>query len=122
MSELIAEPTEVGTWMLESAIDQWMQYDEGDFKVLTHEEDGELFSVSLIDQGEGKEITLSPLKFFKEHKRLIWEGEMSNVEGGAAPAWWNFASKVNGADADEYDSNTTDFVLQVLMYGEIIYS
>lgn len=118
MSELIAEPTEVGTWMLECALSEWYGYDEGNLSHKWHA-DG---SVTVKDSDFKVTKTIKPLTFFNKHKALIFNSGMMDIENGAHHSWWNWASKSNGASADDYDGYTTDFILQLFLYGKIVYS
>ncbi len=104
-----------GQDMLNCAGRQWFAYDDNlSFKWIERE-DGQIF----IADG-AHSITVRPSFFFQEHKRLIFEGQM--MEHDVHPSYWSWANKVNGADADDYDDYTCDFVLQIMLYGKVIYS
>lgn len=114
-STLIDTPAVVGQWMLESALSSWYSYDdEGNFSHTWHE-DG---SVTISDPDENAELTISPEEFFHWHARYIWLAQIDNYRHD----WIEFAFKSSGVTADEYDDNTTDAVLQNLLYsGQVIY-
>ncbi len=109
---------EVGEDMLGCASRQWFQYDDNGSFIWDVNENG---SRTISDPDEDKSMTITPLFFFIAHRRLIWEGAMADLEGGADTSWWNWASKVNGADPDDYDDWSCDFVLQALLYGKVVY-
>jgi hypothetical protein len=114
-SSLSSTPAEIGQWMLDCALTQWYQYDdEGNFD---HHSDPLTGNVTISDPDEEKSITITPYEFFKKHVELIWLATIDNYRHD----WIDFAFKSSGADADEYDANTCDAVLQNLLYGEIVY-
>lgn len=118
--ELITLPKELGLDMIQCGLAEWFGYnDNGTFAAVTHQDEDETFTIT--DPDEGKTLTITAEDFFNKHKSLIFDGEMVNEEKGAAAHWWNWASKVNGASVDDYDAYTCDFVLQILLYGEIVY-
>lgn len=116
MAETTFDTAEVGEWMLECAIGEWLRYDdEGTFTVERY--DGGIV-VNDPDEREDKGTLMIPFdEFYKKHKSLIYEGKIE----GYRLDWILFATRLGGADTDDYDSNTTDAVLQNMLYGEVIY-
>ena len=112
-------PAEVGEDMIRCALAEWFQYDdEGNFEYITVDNDGEtLFTVS--DPDEDKIATFSCTEFFNQHVALVYEGGLADKS--VAGQYYSWASKVNNADKADYDSYTCDFVLQILLYGEVVY-
>lgn len=115
---LCTTPEEVGEWMTDCALSEWYNYnDEGTFthSVRRGSPGPTVYEVS--DPDMGKSITFTALEFFEKHVELIWLAQITNYRHD----WIDFAFKSHGVDADEYDANTCDAVLQNMLYGEIVY-
>ncbi len=110
---------EIGEDMLGCASREWMRYDDDENFIWNINADG---TRTISDPNEDKSMTVTPLFFFLAHRSLIWEGKMEDLKGGAGIDWYRWATKREGADPDDYDDWTCDFVLQALLYGEVIYS
>jgi hypothetical protein len=108
-------PNEVGNWMLNCAIREWIRYDDAD----TFEVDWFGYGVILRDPDNmDMSVFITHTQFFNMHKELIWHGKITNYRHD----WIDWAFKSNDADADDYDDLTCEAVLQNMLYGEIIYS
>jgi hypothetical protein len=115
-----AEKLKVGEWMLLDALAYWSSGydDEGNFQTTPIKANGTRVGYTVFDpagMSEPKHIYFT--KFFDEHLRLIWLAQIKNYRHD----WIEFAFRSNDADYDEYDANTTDAVLQNMLYGEVIY-
>lgn len=98
--------TELGTWMLEAAeIGYWAEaHFEGDTLIITGD-------------GEGTDTTwpvrITPTRMAHAHRALILKGEgIKNVH----PSNYGWIQ-----DGDDYDADSTDWVVQHLCFGEVIY-
>lgn len=111
------DPIEAGRDMVGCALAQWYQYDdEGTFQDESADVNGETY-YSVADPDEGKRVEFTATQFFAKHVELIWLATIDNYRHD----WIDFAFKSSGADADEYDANTCDAVLQNMLYGSIVY-
>jgi len=117
-SSLCTTVAELGEWMADCGINEWSQYDdEGTFKVerVTGTPGETRYVVS--DPDEGKAVAFTATEFFRKHVELIWLATIDNYRHD----WIEFAFRSKDADADEYDANTCDAVLQNMLYGEVVY-
>ena len=119
----IDEMTEIGHDMLACAQRQWFQYD--DENAFTWEINAPHLTGTRIisDPSQDARIEVTPLFFFLAHRSLIF---LDGLNGYADRSWWEWASSTGpnaeNATPDDYDDYTCDFVLQMLLYGEVIYS
>lgn len=113
MSEITVErKAELGRYMMETGASEWFRYDElGTFGFEWDEDDkGATFS----DPDEEAERYITYVEFFDAHYAGVFHRGYAGKVAGWVTDWVQFV--------DDYDADTTDATLQILLYGELIYS
>lgn len=106
------EMTELGKHMMMAGLSQWSQYDDYNTFIVEHTADG--VTLSDPDYDEDTKCSLTYPEFFIAHYNGVFKRGYAQVVAGQYINWCN--------TYDDYDDYTCDFVIQMSLYGEIVYS